>query len=203
MIICFSRTHALEYKTSTIKNDAELPNTNQVPVQATLAVFSDFERVDANLSQTVNEYEEEKQRLAQEELEKKLAQEKKEKEEAQKALRLKAVQAMTGQNPENVGTGNLYSLAETYVGRLGDCFQLAKQLLNEYFGDNYTSQSSYQVSDPQEGDLIYYANGGLGTTHYGVYLGNGLAFQGNFNGSAKISSVYLNNASDPVYYRYG
>lgn len=195
------KTHALEYSTTAIEtNSTVLPDANQIPVQANTVKLNDFDRVESNLNQAINDYEEEK--LAQEELKKRIAEENRQKQEAKKQARLKAVQAMQGEISENVASGSLYSLAESYVGRAGDCFQLAIQLLNEYFGSGYTSNGSYQVSEPQEGDLIYYSDGGLGTTHYGVYLGNGLAFQGNWGGAAKIGTVYLNNASDPIFYRY-
>ena len=33
------------------------------------------------------------------------------------------------------------------------------------------------------GDLIYYANGGMGLAHIAVYIGNGVAVHGGWNGN--------------------
>ena len=54
------------------------------------------------------------------------------------------------------------------------------------------------TSDPQPGDLIYYADGGMGMAHIAVYIGNGQAVHGGWNGSGTIVySAYV--GSGPVF----
>ncbi len=54
------------------------------------------------------------------------------------------------------------------------------------------------TDDPQPGDLIYYADGGMGMAHIAVYIGNGQAVHGGFNGSETVvASAYL--GSGPVF----
>ena len=49
----------------------------------------------------------------------------------------------------------------------------------------------YYTNDPQPGNLIYYNNGGRGVDHIAIYIGNGLAVHGNYNGRTVIESVYI------------
>lgn len=54
------------------------------------------------------------------------------------------------------------------------------------------------TSSPQPGDLIYYANGGMGMAHIAVYVGNGMAVHGGWNGGT--TALYSANVgSGPVY----
>lgn len=53
----------------------------------------------------------------------------------------------------------------------------------------------------QPGDLIYYANGGTGMAHIAVYIGNGMAVHGGFDGTTKVFSA--NVGSGPVFIRIG
>lgn len=56
------------------------------------------------------------------------------------------------------------------------------------------------VSNPQPGDFIYYADGGMGFSHNAVYIGNGQAIHSGWNGNQTvIESVDV--GSGPVYYR--
>lgn len=56
------------------------------------------------------------------------------------------------------------------------------------------------VSNPQPGDFIYYADGGMGFSHNAVYIGNGEAIHSGWNGNQTvIDSVDV--GSGPVYYR--
>ncbi|MFR9257167.1 MAG: NlpC/P60 family protein [Merdibacter sp.] len=58
------------------------------------------------------------------------------------------------------------------------------------------------TDDPQPGDLIYYADGGMGMAHIAVYIGNGQAVHGGYNGSETVvASAYL--GSGPVFIRIG
>lgn len=204
-IPCIS-AKTVEYKTTTVDSSLNTTISTVSPISEEKTVaLSDVDRVNENLNTAIIKYEEEKARLEQEELERKQQEEAEAKAAAEKAAKIKRqsqiTQAMYSTSGEEY-SGDIYSLAQSYVGRGGDCFVIASSFINDYFGSGTTSNGSYQVSDPQPGDLIYYANGGLGTTHYAVYLGNGQALQGNFNGTTIIGSVYLNNASSPVFYRY-
>ncbi len=54
----------------------------------------------------------------------------------------------------------------------------------------------------QPGDFLFYQNGGRGTTHIAVYIGNGNAVHGGFNGrNVVIYSMYIDGASTPEAYR--
>ena len=48
------------------------------------------------------------------------------------------------------------------------------------------------VSEPSPGDILYYADGGAGFSHVGVYIGDGMAVHGNWdlNGKTVIASAY-------------
>ena len=57
--------------------------------------------------------------------------------------------------------------------------------------DEYQGMYGYYTSTPQAGNLIYYNNGGRGVDHIAIYIGNGLAVHGNYNGRTVIESVYI------------
>ena len=56
------------------------------------------------------------------------------------------------------------------------------------------------VSDPQPGDFVYYADGGMGFSHNAVYIGDGQAIHSGWNGNQTIVDS-VNVGSGPVYYR--
>lgn len=58
------------------------------------------------------------------------------------------------------------------------------------------------TTNPQPGDLIYYANGGSGMAHIAVYSGNGKAIHGGFNGNSTVE-FSANVGSGPVYISMG
>ena len=138
----------------------------------------------------------------------------KEKEEAERLARQEAIakenaakakvrltQANSLSNiPSN---SSLSATANAMVGMPGDCFYMATILMQKVYGPNVSLSNRYAISasEAQPGDIIFYANGGLGTTHWAVYLGGTTAFHGNWNGRAKIGSVYLNSGSAPQFYR--
>ena len=98
---------------------------------------------------------------------------------------------------------SLSATANAMVGMPGDCFYMATVLMQKVYGPNVSLSNRYAISasEAQPGDIIFYANGGLGTTHWAVYLGGTTAFHGNWDGRAKIGPVYLNNGSAPQFYR--
>ena len=97
------------------------------------------------------------------------------------------------------------ALAYDYEGKAGTCDQIAYQYMSEIFPEmpnsivNYTEVSA---KDAQIGDKVVYTstNGGVG--HQAVYLGNGMALHGNYNGKTQVGSVYgLPNLSEPSFGR--
>jgi cell wall-associated NlpC family hydrolase len=65
-----------------------------------------------------------------------------------------------------------------------------------YFGLGYT----VLAADARPGDLIYYANGGMGLAHIAVYIGGGMAVHGGWNGNSTVT-FSANVGSGPVFIR--
>lgn len=65
--------------------------------------------------------------------------------------------------------------------------------------DQYAGQYGYYTNDPQVGDLLYYNNGGRGVDHIAIYIGNGQAVHGNYEGKTVIASAYLSTAASPQF----
>lgn len=58
------------------------------------------------------------------------------------------------------------------------------------------------ASEAQPGDILYYANGGTGSAHVAIYLGNGQAVHGGWNGNQTVvASAYV--GSGPVFIHIG
>ena len=106
------------------------------------------------------------------------------------------------QNDYEYIINNVFDVAYSLVGYGGSCLYIASLFVNRYFGVGHSIANIYQVYDPKPGDVMYYANGGLGVEHWAIYLDENHSLQGNYNGSAVIlNSIYLNNASYPIFYR--
>ena len=60
--------------------------------------------------------------------------------------------------------------------------------------------SVISASQAQAGDLAYYANGGTGMAHIAVYVGNGMAVHGGWNGGT-TALFSANVGSGPVFIR--
>lgn len=99
--------------------------------------------------------------------------------------------------------GDIYSLAQSFIGMKGDCLHVALAFLSAYFGFSVSTRNTYPVSaeEAQPGDLIYYSDGGLGVQHWAVYLGGDAALHGNYLGTTVIGKVYMNKASAPTFLR--
>lgn len=56
-------------------------------------------------------------------------------------------------------------------------------------------------ANPQAGNLIYYADGGTGLAHIAVYVGDGQAVHGNYNGQTVVAGAEVYGATSPIYYQ--
>lgn len=64
--------------------------------------------------------------------------------------------------------------------------------------DQYTSLG-FATGEPKAGNLIYYYNGGRGIDHVAIYIGNGMAVHGNYNGQTVIASAYIPGSISMTY----
>ena len=89
------------------------------------------------------------------------------------------------------------------------CTQVVQQALAnagvsdayQLWPDQYQGVYGYYTDSPQAGDLIYYNNGGRGVDHIAIYIGNGQAVHGNYNGKTVIAGAYQNGMGNPQYIR--
>ena len=89
------------------------------------------------------------------------------------------------------------------------CTQVVQQALAnagvsdayQLWPDQYQGVYGYYTDSPLAGDLIYYNNGGRGVDHIAVYIGNGQAVHGNYNGKTVIAGAYQNGMGNPQYIR--
>ncbi|WP_427016512.1 NlpC/P60 family protein [Pseudarthrobacter sp. P1] len=99
--------------------------------------------------------------------------------------------------------------AYSQLGVMQDCTALASNSLAAagifYHGwpAGYLSLGrTVSAAEAQPGDLIYYGNAGAGVPHIAVYVGNGQAVHGGFNGgTTAVASAYL--GSGPVFIAIG
>ena len=101
----------------------------------------------------------------------------------------------------------IYQAALAQLGRYQDCTMLVTNALKAVginFHDwpiGYMSLGTVvPASQAQPGDLIYYANGGLGMAHIAVYAGNGQAVHGGWLGNQTVLNS-ANVAGGAVYIR--
>jgi cell wall-associated NlpC family hydrolase len=109
-------------------------------------------------------------------------------------------------------SGNGAAIAAAAYAQLGvsqDCTALVTNSLAAV-GINYHGWPAGYLSlgrtvsaaEAQPGDLAYYQNGGMGMAHIAVYVGNGMAVHGGWNGGT--TSLYsVNVGSGPVFIRVG
>lgn len=87
----------------------------------------------------------------------------------------------------------IYQVALSQVGTIQDCTMLVTNALKSV-GINYHDWPAgymslgtiVSASEAQPGDLIYYANGGMGLAHIAVYAGNGQAIHGGWLGNQTV-----------------
>lgn len=99
--------------------------------------------------------------------------------------------------------------AYAQLGVAQDCTMLATNSLAavgiHYHGwpAGYLSLGrTVSAAEAQPGDLAYYANGGMGMAHIAVYVGNGMAVHGGWNGGT-TALFSVNVGSGPVFIRVG
>lgn len=95
--------------------------------------------------------------------------------------------------------------AYAQLGVAQDCTRLATNALAAAGINHHGWPASYLslgtvTSNPQPGDLIYYADGGMGLAHIAVYVGGGMAIHGGWNGGT-TALFSANVGSGPVYIR--
>ena len=117
-----------------------------------------------------------------------------------------AAAATTQAASSNKGAA-IYQAALAQLGRYQDCTMLVTNALKAVginFHDwpiGYMSLGTVvPASQAQPGDLIYYANGGLGMAHIAVYAGNGQAVHGGWLGHQTVLNS-ANVAGGAVYIR--
>ncbi|MGX7112194.1 LysM peptidoglycan-binding domain-containing protein [Gemella cuniculi] len=101
----------------------------------------------------------------------------------------------------------IYQAALAQLGRYQDCTMLVTNALKAVGINFHDWPAGYMslgtvipASQAQPGDLIYYANGGMGLAHIAVYAGNGQAIHGGWNGNQTVvNTAYL--GSGPVFIR--
>ena len=101
----------------------------------------------------------------------------------------------------------IYQAALAQLGRYQDCTMLATNALKAVGINFHDWPAGYMslgtvvpASQAQPGDLIYYANGGLGMAHIAVYAGNGQAVHGGWLGNQTVLNS-ANVAGGAVYIR--
>lgn len=107
-------------------------------------------------------------------------------------------------SPVSSGKGAIIaSAALAQLGVSQDCTALVTNALSAAGIHHHGWPVSYMAlgtptSNPVPGDLIYYANGGMGMAHIAVYIGNGQAVHGGWNGGTTVIAP-ANVGSGPVY----
>ncbi|KUM36949.1 NlpC/P60 family protein [Arthrobacter sp. EPSL27] len=123
-----------------------------------------------------------------------------------------ATAAAGTQAPAAVASGMGATIAAAAYAQIGigqDCTALATNALAaagiNYHGwpAGYLSLGrTVSASEARAGDLAYYQNGGSGLAHIAVYVGNGMAVHGGWNGGT-TSLQSVNVGSGPVFIRVG
>ena len=101
----------------------------------------------------------------------------------------------------------IYQAALAQLGTFQDCTMLVTNALKAVGINFHDWPAGYMslgtvvpASQAQPGDVVYYANGGMGAAHIGVYAGNGQAIHGGWNGNQTVLNT-ANLGSGPVYIR--
>jgi hypothetical protein len=111
-----------------------------------------------------------------------------------------------------VASGKGAAIAAAAYAQLGvaqDCTALASNSLaavginfHGWPADYLSLGRTVSAAEAQPGDLVYYQNGGMGKAHIAVYVGNGMAVHGGWNGGT--TALYsVNIGSGPVFIHVG
>jgi len=111
-----------------------------------------------------------------------------------------------------VASGKGAAIAAAAYAQLGvaqDCTALATNSLaavginfHGWPADYLSLGRTVSAAEAQPGDLVYYQNGGMGMAHIAVYVGNGMAVHGGWNGGT--TALYsVNVGTGPVFIRVG
>lgn len=108
--------------------------------------------------------------------------------------------------PAPARVGNSSAVASAALAQLGvgqDCTMLVTNSLAAIGINFHSAPAGYLslgtiTSNPVPGDLIYYGNAGAGVPHIAVYIGNGQAVHGGWNGGT-TAIFSANIGSGPVY----
>lgn len=97
--------------------------------------------------------------------------------------------------------------AKAQLGAVQDCTVLGERALRAAGISGVGDESpeslmrfATPVANPQPGDFIYYADGGMGFSHNAIYIGGGMAIHSGWNGDQTIV-FSVNVGSGPSYYR--
>ena len=128
------------------------------------------------------------------------------KKETPVATAAPAAAATTQAASSNKGAA-IYQAALAQLGRYQDCTMLVTNALKAVGINFHDWPAGYMslgtvvpASQAQPGDLVYYANGGTGLAHIGVYAGNGQAVHGGWLGNQTVLNS-ANIGSGAVYIR--
>ena len=128
------------------------------------------------------------------------------KKETPVATAAPAAAATTQAASSNKGAA-IYQAALAQLGRYQDCTMLVTNALKAVGINFHDWPAGYMrlgtvvpASQAQPGDLVYYANGGLGAAHIAVYAGNGQAVHGGWLGNQTALNS-ANVGSGAVYIR--
>lgn len=109
--------------------------------------------------------------------------------------------------PTNSVNATILSSAKAQLGAVQDCTVLGEQALRAAGISGVGDESpeslmrfATPVSDPQPGDFIYYADGGMGFAHNAIYIGGGMAIHSGWTGN-QTTTFSVNVGSGPSYYR--
>lgn len=108
------------------------------------------------------------------------------------------------------GGGAIASAALAQVGEIQTCTQLVADSLAAVgipytgMGNLFNLGPTIAGSQATPGDIVYYSNGGVGSAHVAVYIGNGQAVHGGWSGNQTVvSGVNLPGGSAPVFIDVG
>lgn len=109
--------------------------------------------------------------------------------------------------PATSTNATILASAKSQVGAVQDCTVLGEQALRAAGISGVGDESpeslmgfATPVSNPQPGDFIYYADGGMGFSHNAIYIGGGKAIHSGWNGNQTIVGS-VDVGSGPSYYR--